>query len=100
MSTKNGFGILVAAVGLFAAGVAAGLLLSPKSGKENREAIRRSADSAGNWVKARQDEAQKKAQEVSNKVKRTVQEHVPDLYEATNSLRLNDDDVKTSREVN
>ena len=100
MSSKNGLNILVAAVGLFAAGIAAGLLLSPKSGRENREFIRKGADDAGNWVHAKRSEAQDKVHQVSDKVKRTVKEHVPDLYEATNGLHLDDDDVKTSREVN
>ncbi|MCC5927416.1 MAG: YtxH domain-containing protein [Bacteroidetes bacterium] len=100
MSTKNGLNILVAAVGLFAAGIAAGLLLSPKSGRENRDYIRKGADSAGSWVHTKRSEAQQKAHQVSDKVKRTVKEHVPDLYEATNSLHLDEDDVKTSRETN
>jgi gas vesicle protein len=100
MSSRNGLGILVAAAGFFAAGIAAGLLLSPKSGRENRAYIRKGADDAGNWVHSKRTEAQERVHQVSDKVKRTVREHVPDLYEATNGLHLDDNDVRTSREVN
>lgn len=100
MSTDNSFKFFIASIGIFAAGIAAGLLLSPKSGRENREYIRQSTDHAGKWVQSKRDEAQMKAHKVTDKVKRSVKEHVPDLYEATNSLQMNDEDLKTARELN
>lgn len=98
MSKNNGLNILVTAAGFFLTGLAAGVLLAPKSGRESRRIIKGGAENANTWVQSKGKDAREKAHQVSDTIKRSVKEHVPDLYEATNSLTLSDDDVKTARE--
>jgi len=98
MSNNNGLNVLVTAVGFFLTGLAAGVLLAPKSGRENRQLILGGAENANTWVQSKGKNAREKAHQVGDTIKRSVKEHVPDLYEATDSLTLSDEDVKTARE--
>ena len=53
MEEKNGFGYFLLGLGL---GVAAGVLLAPKSGAETRELIRSKAEESGDYLRSRADE--------------------------------------------
>ncbi len=95
---SRGIGSLLAGVAAFAGGVIAGLLLAPKSGKENREWLQEQSDEARNWLEGTShrilEESERKIDQVSEGLKKTVKENVPDLYEATESFKLDEDDVK------
>lgn len=76
--TTRGWATLIGIAGAFAGGVITGMLFSPKSGRENRESIKRGAAEASHKVKD---------------VARDLKKNFPDLYEATGSFRLSDEDV-------
>ncbi|MGA8599656.1 MAG: YtxH domain-containing protein [Bryobacteraceae bacterium] len=50
MEEKNGFGYFLLGLGI---GVAAGVLLAPKSGSETREYLRSKAEEGGDYVRTR-----------------------------------------------
>jgi gas vesicle protein len=54
MEEKNGFGYFLLGLGL---GVAAGVLLAPKSGAETREFLRSKAEESGDYLRSRADES-------------------------------------------
>lgn len=53
MEEKNGFGYFLLGVGL---GVAAGILIAPKSGAETREFLKSKAGESGDYIKSRANE--------------------------------------------
>jgi gas vesicle protein len=54
MEEKNGFGYFLLGLGL---GVAAGVLLAPKSGAETREFLRSKAEESGDYLRSRADDS-------------------------------------------
>ena len=54
MEEKNGFGYFLLGLGL---GVAAGVLLAPKSGAETREFLRSKAEESGDYLRLRADDS-------------------------------------------
>lgn len=80
--TTRGWATLIGVVGAFAGGVVAGMLLSPKSGRENREFIKRGAAEASHKVKD---------------VARDLRKNFPDLYEATGSFKLEEEDMRAAQ---
>jgi gas vesicle protein len=54
MEEKNGFGYFLLGLGL---GVAAGVLLAPKSGAETREFLRSKAEEGGDYLRSRADDS-------------------------------------------
>jgi gas vesicle protein len=78
--TARTWGYLLSVTGAFVGGVTVGMLLSPKTGKENREYIKREASEASDKVKG---------------AAKDLKKNFPDLYEATGSFSLNEDDVLT-----
>jgi gas vesicle protein len=95
----NSLAYLVSALGIFAGGIALGLLLAPKSGKESREYIRKSAGEAGHWVNDRSKLARDRAKSATENLKNSVKDRVPDLYEATDGLHLSENEVLSVREA-
>ncbi len=85
MSTKAST-LLAVAAGAFLGGLAAGLLLSPRTGRENRDYLRKKSQE---WSQR----AGKKGREMKTKIRDTV----PDLYEATAQFGLEEEDLKGSR---
>lgn len=82
MASKNTLGILLAAAGVFASGIAIGLLVSPRSGRENREYLLKNAEDVGEWLtsqtKTARDKAGKAIDEVGQnfkKVKETISDN-------------------------
>lgn len=80
--TTRGWTTLIGVTGAFAGGVIAGMLLAPKSGRENREFIKRGAAEAGHKVKD---------------VARDLRKNFPDLYEATGSFKLDEEDMMATQ---
>jgi gas vesicle protein len=81
--TTRGWATLVGIAGAFAGGVITGMLIAPKSGRENRESIKRGATEATHKVK---------------NVARDLKKNFPDLYEATGSFTLSDEDVLANQQ--
>jgi gas vesicle protein len=84
---SRGIGTLLTGLAAFAGGVVAGLLLTPKSGKENRQ-----------WIEDQShkilEDGEKRIGEVSKNIKRSVKENLPDLYEATELLQFDDEELE------
>jgi len=90
-ASSNKLEIILISMASFATGLAIGMLVSPMSGKENREWLQDQADQAADWL----DEKGQDALRSTSKKLREVKETIPDLYSATEDLDLNDDDLLT-----
>jgi len=81
----------------FAAGLVAGMLFAPKSGRENREWINDQVSTFGDWVNETGQKsvfrARKELSDLRNKVKRGIDKTVPDLYSATAGVELDEKDL-------
>lgn len=80
----------------FASGMVTALLLTPKSGKENRKWITDQSKETKDWLEHQsrklKEDSEKRIDRVSKGIKKTVKDAVPDLYEATEKLKFSDDD--------
>lgn len=78
-------------------GFALGLMITPRSGRENREWLRHSADELGHWVdehgKKVLHEGEDRLERFSSGLRRGMRESMPDLYTATEHLDLSDEDL-------
>jgi gas vesicle protein len=74
MEEKNGFGYFLLGLGL---GVAAGVLLAPKSGAETREFLRSKAEEGGDYLRSRADDSR----EYLKKHTENLRESANDMYE-------------------
>ena len=85
---------VVTALASFSAGVVVGLLITPASGKQNRKWITEHSNDARHWVEEKGhrliEESEKKLEKISDGIK----ESIPDLYEATEDVHLDDTDMK------
>lgn len=81
----------------FAGGMALGMLLSPRSGKENRRWIQRQTNDISGWMDHQRKgvirKSEKQFSEVRKKVHQGIRKNVPDLYDATEEIRLNDSPI-------
>jgi gas vesicle protein len=97
MSSRSNFGLLLLAASSFAGGLALGLLLSPKSGRENREWITQNADQVRKWADEKSREARQQGEKTLDKfsqgVRKGVKHNMPDLYEATEDINLEGDSL-------
>jgi gas vesicle protein len=100
MSAQNTLRILAFATGAFLGGLVTGLLISPKTGRENRKWISDHSDELTDWADKKGREFREKTDEKVNHIKtnvrKSVKDSVPDLYEATENLGLKDEDLETS----
>ena len=91
---KRGIGSLLIGTAAFAGGVVAGLLLTPKSGKENRKAINKYSKETKSWLQEQgqriKTDGEKRIDRVSKGIRKTVKDAVPDLYEATEDLHFSE----------
>lgn len=96
-SSKSTLGIMLATAGSFFTGVAVGLLIAPKSGKESRVWIKRHADDLGHWVDEHSREAvhetEEKIKHIQDDVKKKIKDTIPDLYEATEDIHLSEEEL-------
>ncbi len=95
---SKGAGTLLTGLLAFAGGVVTGLLLTPRSGKENRQWIHDHSEGAKNWIEDKShkiiEDGERKLEKVSNSIKKGVKDNLPDLYEATESLQFGDEELK------
>lgn len=95
---SRGIGTLLTGLAAFAGGVITGMLLTPKSGKENRQWLQEHSEEAKHWIedKSQQllEDSERKIGQVSKNIKKSVKENLPDLYEATEALQFEDDELE------
>ncbi|HKI46613.1 MAG TPA: YtxH domain-containing protein [Balneolales bacterium] len=91
MAASNKLEIILISMASFATGLAVGMLMAPKSGRESREWLQDQADQAVDWLDEKGHEAVHNTSEKLRQVKETI----PDLYSATEDLDLDDDDLLT-----
>jgi gas vesicle protein len=81
----------------FAAGLVAGMLFAPKSGRENREWINNQVSELGDWVNETGHKsvsmARKELNVLRGKVKKGLDKTVPNLYSATDGMELEEKDL-------
>ena len=96
MASQSTISKLLLAATSFAGGMALGLLLAPRSGKENREWVNSQATELSNWAVKQQgdlvNKGEKQFKNIKSKVNRGIKDNVPDLYEATEHLNFDDSD--------
>lgn len=82
---KKRIGTLIFGTAAFAGGMIAGLLLTPKTGKENME-----------WLESQsrklKEDGEKRIDQFSRGIKKTVKDSLPDLYEATEELGFTEEE--------
>ncbi|MDZ7690533.1 MAG: YtxH domain-containing protein [Balneolaceae bacterium] len=92
MTEKKNTGLLLLAASSFLGGVGLGLLLSPRSGKQNREWITDHTSELADWVdeKSRRsiEESEKRLAKIRSRMRKGYRDNIPDLYEATEYLGL------------
>jgi gas vesicle protein len=97
MGRKTNIGSILLATTSFLGGVAAGFLLAPREGTQNRAWISKRADRLARWVNSRGKKARYKSNKELEKLRQNVQQgirqNVPDLYEATERIDLSDNDI-------
>lgn len=81
----------------FVSGLAAGLLLAPKSGQQSRAWISDHATGVSDWMDKQRKTATEKGNTELEKLRKNVhdgiQRNIPNLYEATEKIDLSDKDV-------
>lgn len=86
-------GTIVTALASFSAGVVVGLLITPQSGRENRRWITEHSSEAKDWLEGKShqliEESEKRLEKISDDIKGSI----PDLYEATESIPLDESDI-------
>ncbi len=75
-------------------GVAMGLLLTPQTGRQNRNSIYKHTSKAGNWLNRQRKLAGQKGRNELNNIRKNVhsglKKNIPDLYTATDQIDLSD----------
>ena len=97
MSTKTGLHSLLVAAGSFVGGVAMGFLLTPKTGRQNRNLIYKHSSEAGEWLNRQRKTASQKGltelQNIRKNVHDGLKQNIPDLYSATDHIDLSDHEL-------
>lgn len=93
---KREIGTLLVGATAFAGGVLAGLLLTPKSGRENIKWVKDQGEETKQWLettgrKLRED-GEKKIDRFSEGIKKSLKDSLPDLYEATEDLDFSENE--------
>lgn len=100
MGTRSNLGLFLLATSSFVGGMALGILLSPKSGRENREWIASNATELADWVDEKGRDAIHQGEEQISHIRRNLHEgiksNVPDLYEATEQIKFDSSSRKNS----
>lgn len=93
---RKGIGTLLIGATAFAGGVIAGLLLTPKSGKENRDWLKNQSDQTKYWIehtgKKLKTDSEQRIDQLSKGIKKSLKDSVPDLYEATSELSFSEEE--------
>lgn len=81
----------------FIGGLAVGLLLSPRSGDQNRTLFLKNASRLAHWIddqhKRARNTTSKELQNFRQNVQQGIRQNVPDLYEATENIDLSDKEI-------
>ncbi|MEQ9309153.1 MAG: YtxH domain-containing protein [Balneolaceae bacterium] len=85
--------LLTTVVG-FTTGIVIGLLLSPKSGKENRKWVSEHTGEAKNWVENRGGKLVKESEHKLGRITKGVKKVIPDLYEATSNILFEEEELE------
>lgn len=87
---NRGIKNLLLAFTAFSSGFITGLLITPKTGKENRKWVSEQSKETKDWLEDKSSkivrESEKRIDRVSKGIKKTVEDSLPDLYEATEDL--------------
>lgn len=90
MAKKPVFYSLLLATGSFIGGVTFGLLLTPKTGRQNRAWVYDQAGELSNWIERHQKTFDTKGRLKLNHIRRNVhdglKQNIPDPYEATEHI--------------
>ncbi|MEX2478505.1 MAG: YtxH domain-containing protein [Gracilimonas sp.] len=93
---KKVIGTLMVGATAFAGGLVTGLLLTPKSGKENMRWVKDQSNETKHWLEMQghklKEDSEKRMDRVSQGIKKTVREALPDLYEATEDLNFSEEE--------
>jgi len=93
---KKGIGTLLVGATAFAGGVLAGLILSPKSGRENVKWVKGQSEETKQWLETTgrklKEDSEKRIDRFSEGIKKSVKDSLPDLYEATEDLDFTEDE--------
>ena len=85
---------LIATIAGFSAGVVFALLISPKSGLENRKWVSKHTGEARNWMEDHGSKIVKEGEERLSRISNNVKEIIPDLYQATESILFEDEELE------
>jgi gas vesicle protein len=86
-------GTLVTALASFSAGVVVGMLITPQSGRDNRRWISEHSNEAKHWVEGQGHKIIEESEKRLDKISEGIKGAIPDLYEATESIHLDDADM-------
>jgi gas vesicle protein len=86
MEENNGFGYFLLGLGI---GVAAGVLLAPKSGAETREYLRAKAEESGDYLKTRADDSREFLRQRTDDLRNTAGDLVEKGKSAVKSRKDN-----------
>lgn len=90
---KSTVGKLISSVIAFAAGVTAGVLIAPKTGKENRKWVAAHTEDARSWVEAKGQRFLDVSEGRIRKISEGVKNAIPDLYEATEDMLFEEEHI-------
>ena len=97
MGRRSNINSIFIATASFIGGVAAGLLLAPKAGSQNRKWISDNAGELARWAERQGQSAKNKSSRQLRNLRKNVQQgisrNVPDLYEATEDIELGDNEI-------
>lgn len=97
MASNSKIGSILALTSSFIGGVAAGLLLTPKNGSENRRWLNKKVKILSNWADYHRRQAQrsgiKEYRNLRTSLSHRFHDNVPDLYEATEDILLSEHDL-------
>lgn len=87
-------GTVVTALASFSAGVIVGMLITPQSGRENRRWISEHSNDAKHWVEGKGHQIIEESERRLEKISDGIKGAIPDLYEATESIPLDESDMR------
>lgn len=87
-------GTVITAVTAFAGGVIAGMLITPQNGRENRKWISEHTSEAKHWMEDHGQKILEESEKKLGKISEGIRESLPDLYEATESVFLDESDLE------
>lgn len=97
MRRKSKITSIVLATSSFIGGMAVGLLLSPRSGAQNRSWLADNTSELKKWIEeqrqAASDKSNKELQEFRRNVQQGIRQNIPDLYDATEHIDLSKNEI-------